>query len=100
MNLPRNTCVPHPEPLSLLPPHTIPLGHPSASAPSIQYHALNLDWQFISYMICKGPIKQKRLRGFILNILPNINHLVYKFKITELLELHNMGNKYVTDNCK
>ena len=23
------TCVPHPEPSSLLPPHTIPLGHPS-----------------------------------------------------------------------
>ena len=30
------TCVPHPEPSSLLPPHTIPLGHPSAPAPSIQ----------------------------------------------------------------
>ena len=30
----KNTCVPHPEPSSLLPPHTIPLGHPSALAPS------------------------------------------------------------------
>ena len=29
---------------SLLPPHTIPLGHPSAPAPSILYHASNLDW--------------------------------------------------------
>ena len=29
----------------------IPLGSPSAPAPSNQYHALNLDWQFISYMI-------------------------------------------------
>ena len=47
----RCTCVPHPELPSLFPPHTIPLGHPSAPAPSIQYHALNLDWQFISYMI-------------------------------------------------
>ena len=28
-----------------------PLGHPSAPAPSIQYHASNLDWQFVSYMI-------------------------------------------------
>ena len=27
----------HPEPSSLLPPHTIPLGRPSAPAPSIQY---------------------------------------------------------------
>ena len=34
---------------SLLPPHTIPLGHPSAPAPSIQYRALNLDWRLISF---------------------------------------------------
>ena len=38
------TCVPHPEPPSHLPLHTIPLGHPSAPAPSIQYRASNLDW--------------------------------------------------------
>ena len=47
----RYTCVPHPEPSSLLPPHTIPLGRPSALVPSIQYRASNLDWQLISYMI-------------------------------------------------
>ena len=41
----------HPEPSSLLPPHTIPLGHPSAPAPSIQYRASNLDWRLIPYMI-------------------------------------------------
>ena len=34
-----------------LPPCTIPLGHPSAPAPSILYPALNLDWRFISYII-------------------------------------------------
>ena len=45
------TCVPHPEHPSYLPPRTIPLGHPSAPAPRILYHALNLDWRFISYMI-------------------------------------------------
>ena len=45
------TCVPHPEPPSHLPPHPIPLGHPSAPAPSTLYHALNLDWWFISHMI-------------------------------------------------
>ena len=33
----RYTRVPHPEPSSLLPLCTIPLGHPSAPAPSIQY---------------------------------------------------------------
>ena len=47
----RYTCVPHPEPSSLLPPHTIPLGRPSAPAPSIQYRAWNLDWRLVSYMI-------------------------------------------------
>ena len=47
----RYTRVPHPELSSLLPPHTIPLGYPSAPAPSIQYHASNLVWQLISYMI-------------------------------------------------
>ena len=36
---------------SLLPTHTIPLGCPSAPAPSILYPASNLDWQFVSYMI-------------------------------------------------
>ena len=45
------TRVPHPEPPSHLPPHTIPLGHPSAPAPSFLYPASNLDWRFISYMI-------------------------------------------------
>ena len=39
----RYTRVPHPEPSSLLPPRTIPLGRPSAPAPSIQYRASNLD---------------------------------------------------------
>ena len=47
----RCTCVPYPEPPSYLPPHPIPLGHLSAPAPSILYHALNLDWRLISYMI-------------------------------------------------
>ena len=44
MNPPRvYTCSPS-EPPSYLPPHTIPLGHPSAPAPNIQYHTLNLGW--------------------------------------------------------
>ena len=47
----RYTRVPHPEPSSLLPPRTIPLGRPSAPAPSIQYCASNLDWRLVSYMI-------------------------------------------------
>ena len=47
----RYTHVPHPEHPSLLPTSTILLGRPCAPAPSIQYHALNLDWWFISYMM-------------------------------------------------
>ena len=48
------------EPSSLLPSHTIPLGHPIAPAPSTMYHASNLDWRFISHMIiymlqCRSP---------------------------------------------
>ena len=38
-------------PPSHLPSHSIPLGHPSAPAPSILYHASNLDWRFVSHMI-------------------------------------------------
>ena len=44
-------CVPHSEPPSHLPPHPIPLGHPSARALSTLYHASNLDWQSVSHMV-------------------------------------------------
>ena len=44
------TCSPSWTPL-YLPPCTIPLGHPSAPAPSIQYPASNLDRRFVSHMI-------------------------------------------------
>ena len=34
-----------------LPSPPLPLGRPSAPAPSIQYHASNLDWRLVSYII-------------------------------------------------
>ena len=43
------TRVPHPESPSHLRPHTIPLGHPSAPAPSILYPASN--WTGNSFLI-------------------------------------------------
>ena len=49
MNLPQvYTC--SPSWIHLL-PHTIPLGHPSAPAPSILYPASNLNWWFVSHTI-------------------------------------------------
>ena len=51
-------------PPSHLPPHTIPLGHPSAPAPSFLYPASNLDWQFISYMISKKLLPRPMSRRF------------------------------------
>ena len=47
----RCTWVPNPEPPSHLPPHIISLDRPRAPASSILYPVLNIDWQFVSYMI-------------------------------------------------
>ena len=44
------TCSPSWTPLPYPSPYHS-LGHPSAPVPSILYHASNLDWRFISYMI-------------------------------------------------
>ena len=45
------TCVLHPEPPSHLPPHPIPLGHPSAAALSTLSHVSNLGWRSVSHLI-------------------------------------------------
>ena len=50
------TRVPHPEPPSLLPPCTIPLGHPSAPAPSILYRTWTGDSFLIWYYTCFNAI--------------------------------------------
>ena len=51
MNPPRvYTCSPSWTPFRL-PPHIIPLGHPSVPVPNILYPSSNLDWRFVSYMI-------------------------------------------------
>ena len=45
------TCVLRSRARSHLPPHPIPLGHPSALALSALFHALNLDRSSISHMV-------------------------------------------------
>ena len=45
------TCVSYPEPPAHLPPHPIPLDHPSAPALSALSHELDLDWQTVSHMV-------------------------------------------------
>ena len=44
---------------SLLPPHTMPLGRPSAPAPSIQYRASNLDWRLVPYEIGRASCRER-----------------------------------------
>ena len=45
------TSVQHPEASSHVPPHPIPLVHPSAPALKTLSHASNLDWRSVSHMI-------------------------------------------------
>jgi len=47
------TCVPHPEPPSHLPPHTIPLDHSSGGAPDSMQGTVNLEKIFESPLDCK-----------------------------------------------
>ena len=56
----RCTCVPHPEPRSHLPHHTIPLGHPSAPAPAscILHRTWTGDSFLIWYYTCFNAILQ------------------------------------------
>ena len=52
------THVPHPEPLSHHPPHTIPLGHPSAPAPRYvpnpAFLYYNLKKDILDYITCSS----------------------------------------------
>ena len=53
------------KPLSHLPPHTIPLGHPSAPAPSILYVA---SWYYHLLLLCPEPWRSKSSKTFQLGI--------------------------------
>ena len=79
----RYTCVPHPEPSSLLPPHTIPLGRPCAPAPSIQHLTLKgIYFHFLSLrtFIKKGLTKIYQMTVLLLFYLeaPCLAQYTYK----------------------
>ena len=64
------TRVPHPEPPSHLPPGTIPLGHPSAPAPSILYPCDSLSLRYEMTMV-------KRQHLFNLTV-GNMHNIIYE----------------------
>ena len=80
----RYTCVPHPEPSSVLPPpHTIPLGHPSAPVPSIWKYALStvaiMDWLWykISLEKSKNSIRISWLSRIYNKICKYLPHILF-----------------------
>ena len=62
------TCVPHPELPSHLPPHPIPLVHPSAPAQSTLYHASN---KILFIRVVLGP-QQNRAEGMEFFCIPPV----------------------------
>ena len=78
------TCVPHPEPLSHLPPHPIPQGRPSAPALSALSHASNLDWRSISHMIIYM-FQCYSLRSSHLRLLPQSPKILFFTSVSLLL---------------
>jgi len=117
MNPPQVYTCSHPEPSSLLPPRTIPLGRPSAPAPSIQYRASNLDWQLVSYDIihvsvpfsqiippAPSPTKSKRLFytsvSLLLSCIQGYCYHLSKFHIYSLVYcigffLSGLGSSFI-----
>ena len=88
MNPPWYTRVPHPEPSSILPPHTIPLGRPSAPAPSIQYR---VDCIFLgSKITADGDCSHEIKRHFLLGrkAMTNLDSILKSRDITLLIKVH------------
>ena len=84
------TCVPQHEPSSHLPPHPIPLDHPSAPALSTLSHSLNLNWRSFSriiYMFQRHSPKSSHLCP-----LPESKRLFYTS--VSLLLSHMWGYRY------
>ena len=85
------THVPHPEPLSHLPPHTIPLGHPSAPTPSFLYPVFlprELHGQR-SYRWCTVRVVTENQR-WLSDWMRAHTHTLFFFFNTNLLWLENM----------
>ena len=100
------TRVPNPEPPSHLLPHTIPLGHPSAPAPSILYPASNLDnyyYFYVKYLIEFTSEAVEAFRFLFWKLLITI--LIYNWLLNNVLyqygPIHTWSffNKYEQQNC-
>ena len=77
----------------LLPPHTIPLGRPSAPAPSIQYRAWDLDWEtLVNHKILRViAIKREQTKGDHIKCSLNL------MKLQREQRLNSMNLKIIID---
>ena len=88
--------VPHPEPSSLLPPHTIPLGRSSALAPSIQYRASNLDWQLDSLPLVPPGKPVDRCSNLLYSLVISLCHL-HDPRVEGTEDTHSRGDSGVLE---
>ena len=90
----RYTCVSHPEPSSLLPPHTLPLGCPSGPAPAGLYIFITF---YMGLSLGEGGIAQPH----ILLSVHEMHDQIYRDKSTKNLDMawlitdHNVHLIYI-----
>ena len=93
------TCVPHPESPSPLPPCTIPLGHPSAPAPSMLYPASNLHLGCVYFIIFKNEVIH--LRPFIFPNSPiSTNITAAQYFVFIFIQFKLFSNSVISSMCK
>ena len=89
------TSVPHPEPPSYLPPHTIPPGHPSAPAPRILYWTWTGDSFLIWYYTCFHAIPPNHPTLSLSHRVPKTVPYIIVFLSLILIKLWNIGREWI-----